>query len=274
MFKVPQLLCAEMYLYGIFRYKELSGSISNLREIHIVDINPSIIRDIEKVYEATNTSAGTFQMLAPKYSRKRHPSVDWTAPSKSVLTSASTKHTDRNSDNDRSQEKVKKETPISAHTTNISVRQLRDDNINGITAPIKVFHFQNGLKVKLYTGSLVKFKGDAIVCSADAYLTGVGPLAEAVKAAGGRKYEQSFTEMRSGGRHRTKVAGDVFVCDGGNLNVSKVFHLVVETVYSEYSLQEYSNTLQRIFEALRKNGISSVAIPLIGAGTYFIIWCK
>lgn len=155
------------------------------------------------------------------------------------------------------------ETPSQGGRPKAKLTRLADTTMANI--PVKVFQFSNGLVVKVYTGSIVKFHGDAIVISADMSLSGVGFLSEAVRKAGGPEYKKEFDEMRT--KTRAKL-GDVVHCKGGKLGARYVMHLILNQLSSTQGnkLAEYKNHLKDVLEDVQGLSWKKIALPLIGAG--------
>uniref|UniRef100_K1QYY2 E3 ubiquitin-protein ligase n=1 Tax=Magallana gigas TaxID=29159 RepID=K1QYY2_MAGGI len=163
-----------------------------------------------------------------------------------------------------------------SHTKNISqskkgrLFKMKDEKFGSQTA--KVFTFKDNMVVKIYTGSIVRFQGDALICSNDYGMSGNGPLAKAVAAAGGSKYNESYSKMRKKfqyGSHKWKI-GEVETCSGGELNVRFVVHAVIQSMIGtdQENLKSYRSTLMKIFYTINSyNKSTKFAMPLIGAET-------
>ncbi|KAK3095405.1 hypothetical protein FSP39_014280 [Pinctada imbricata] len=255
-FSVPKHHCAEMCLYGILEYCDKHPS-SSLQEVHIVDKNPSVLKEIQSTYEKINRQ-GDHRFLRPQYSSNSY-------------TQQASSSSYRGDPVDHVPHHGRDETKAKEHQrSGMSLFREPDCKITGITAPVKVFNTENGVTIKVYTGSLVRFKGDAIVCTADDGLSGLGPLATAIEIAGGSKYTKSMGKMRSDLRVYTKKLdpGTVHRCAGGDLPVSEVYHVVIKTLFftSEHSLNEYGDTVRKMFKDLLGKKVMKMALPLIGAG--------
>ena len=263
-----------MYLYGILRYSDQCGLASSIKEIHIIDINPDVLTDIKEVFTNKIPKDQDYHILDPALAHKRHSALMNVSTKQSNDATSSIRKRDSRTGSQvqtsHLHSNLQADTGKSKWTSDVSVIQLPDDKIRGVTSPIKGFEFENGLIVKMYTGSLVKFSGDAIVCSTDAQFSGGGPLAKAVSAAGGDSYDKSFSKMRPKIYETSKVkVGSVHECDGGRLKVHKVYHVVIDTVLitSPHSMKEYFDTLENMMEGLnRQTHVRRIAMPLVGAG--------
>lgn len=147
--------------------------------------------------------------------------------------------------------------------------RISDEKFGPQTA--KVFSFQNKMVVKIYTGSIVRFQGDALICSNDDKMSGIGPLAKAVAAAGGSKYSENYSKIKQKsqyGLHKWQL-GEVETCNGGDLNVRFVVHAVIQSMFGtdQENLKSYRSTLMKIFYTINSyNKSTKFAMPLIGAG--------
>lgn len=160
------------------------------------------------------------------------------------------------------------------HRKQKSLLKLDDEKFGLHTA--NVFSFQNIMVIKIYTGSIVRFHGDALICSNDDTMSGSGFLARAVAEAGGSKYKDSISKIRfkSGyGSHKWRP-GDVETCSAGNLNVRFVIHAVIDSMLTadQQNLKSYESTLRKIFDTINNYGNSKrFAMPMIGTGNQNLV---
>lgn len=265
-FGVPKDLCGEMYALAVHEFdKEIPLS---LKEIHFVDIDLSMLGKIKEGFDNLKMDMS----LSPI--EKRYPHIVWNeyhreksyaaSVTSGSLDSSRYKNENRKSSSVYGASSVPMATP-SPRSNFSPLTRIADEPMASI--PITVFQFQNGLKVKIYTGSIVKFHGDAIIVSADENITGFGALGDAVKAAGGFKYEKEFASMQRYAGTRCK-AGDIFYCKGGNLTARHVMHIVLKQLSGtrQPQLTEYKQILNRALEKVNALAWRKVAMPLIGAG--------
>lgn len=274
-----------MYLKGIIDFS--CQTVLFLEEIHIVDIDVSVLREMTDAYHNYTKKPDSISISGAK---TRHPDLMMT------LTSSSRKDIENKkgvsaSHADTAQQINNVKTPTSpesrsyehSHTEKLSqskeacLFKMKDEKFGQQTA--KVFTFQNKMVVKIYTGSIVRFQGDALICSNDDGMSGIGPLAKAVAAAGGLKYKESYFKIRKKsqyGTYRWKL-GDVETCSGGDLTVGFVVHAVIQSMIGtdQENLKSYRSTLRKIFNTINsyKNS-TKFAMPLIGAGILSILYTR
>ena len=154
----------------------------------------------------------------------------------------------------------------SSKSSVFQVKRCVDEKMAGIV--VKIFEFCDKIKIKVYTGSIVKFHGDAIIISSDHFVTGQGALGKAVLFAGGRRYEKEFNNMRKQLTGNYQKVGDTFLCKGGDINATYVLHVVLNQLCdtSHPKLAEHKTALLRALEKVGELHWRKVAMPLIGAG--------
>ncbi|XP_062614142.1 uncharacterized protein LOC134275876 [Saccostrea cucullata] len=286
-FGVPLPLCAEMYLLGIHEFSKQSHFW--VREIHIVDHNVNVYNELTAAYDRYQKDPLSIGITSAK---SRYPRLMKTLPppsnrEKTENVSSSSRHDFGRSHSSESGYSAKHQEPNTATlTTGDTDREVRNPNSNRhgclknlVKLPdksigqqaAKVFEIQDVLVVKIHTGSIVKFQGDAIICSNDDGMTGIGPLAKAIATAGGSKYSESYSKIRSkyGYGSIKGKQGDIETCSGGELRVGFVAHAVISSMIraDNYNLKLYGDTLKSIFCTIFNYKKSrKFAMPLIGAG--------
>ncbi|XP_033756274.1 uncharacterized protein LOC117339018 [Pecten maximus] len=214
-FGVPKVLCAEMYIRGIVRYSKQSiKTKSKVKEIHFVDIDDEIIREMHLAHQKWHKNPKT---IDPKESFGQF-SCDLSGSSLSVPGTGNQNDASAAGIDNRSNG-VGKST-FWVHDAPSKIRGL-DDSVEN-------FIGENGLfTLKIYTGSIVRVRDvDAILCSADRDLSGLGPLANALRTAGGKQYEKHFEGMR---KQTNSGKETVCRCKPGDLSVGCVVHAVIDT---------------------------------------------
>ncbi|XP_062568269.1 uncharacterized protein LOC134230454 [Saccostrea cucullata] len=278
-FKVPLELCAKMYLLGIQEYVKEEGMKSFVSEIHLVDTDETVIKEIISACSQFqgDPDSITIESICARYPHLMKdsgwPSQERSSLSASQISSRRQHRTfvDRGSNSVNNSDHTA--VNLQRRSGHSKVVQDPDERKKGVKDEVKVFRFLNQMVVKIYTGSIVKFSGDAIICSSDGSFSGGGVLARALETEGGAEYAANFDKMRPSISYTASVRakpGDIKTCSAGkNLSVRFVIHAVIDVLYgsSESSLHGYQTTIKTILETINTyNKAKAFAIPLIGAG--------
>ncbi|XP_061194319.1 uncharacterized protein LOC133202495 [Saccostrea echinata] len=268
-FEVPKELTAEIWAVSVHEFSKDNGLKSSIRDIHFVDIDPDIVQKTREALENIEKSKNLINLATIK---KKYPYIQWTTLSSSERTPRLKNFSKLDVPKQTSAEYenfglIQVNRPnISTESGRSSAKLVRLPDTTIAHIPVKGFQFRNGLIVKIYTGSIVKFHGDAIVIRTDPTLSDFGFLRNAVRKAGGQEYEKEFEKMRRL-KYIAKL-GDVLHCKGGTLGARYVLHLVLYPLSStkDRRFEEYKSYLMRALDEISSRSWKKVAIPLIGAG--------
>ena len=265
LYGVPKDLCGEMYALAVDEFQREKPLPLFLEEIHFVNLENSMLENMKAGFE--NLKSGVTKIPL----EQRYPNILWLDVSSTrsyaaaVGSQSSSEHQNHKSASFHGS-KVSKLNISSSRSSVFQVKRCVDEKMAGIV--VKVFEFCDKLKIKIYTGSIVKFHGDAIIISSDQYVTGQGALGNAVQLAGGRRYEKEFENMKKELTGIYPKIGDTFRCKGGDINATYVLHVVLNQLYDtrQPKLAEHKTALLKALEKVGELHWRKVAMPLIGAG--------
>ena len=124
------------------------------------------------------------------------------------------------------------------------------------------------LTVKIYNGEIAKANNvDAIVCGIGKDLKPLGFIADALKKAGGWRFENDRGRMidKNYGFARN---GDVMKCDAGDLKVRNVIHVVSDKILdaSTSELKDYAEAVYQTLKMANRWRFKKIIMPLFSSG--------
>lgn len=130
---------------------------------------------------------------------------------------------------------------------------------------------KEGLKIKIYTGSIVRLNVDCIVNAANDQLMHGGGVAAAIADAAGYQFGQESRDYVQ--KHGPILVGTCCVTSAGNLPCKLVIHTVGPR-WDDY--RDKNRCLQLLYDSVEVTfieadikGMSSIAIPAISSGRSF-----
>uniref|UniRef100_A0A7S3PFK3 Macro domain-containing protein n=1 Tax=Aplanochytrium stocchinoi TaxID=215587 RepID=A0A7S3PFK3_9STRA len=138
--------------------------------------------------------------------------------------------------------------------------------------PLAIHLIRNNVKFIVSAGSVVHFKGDAIVNAANTGCLGGGGVDGAINEAGGPELEEARQALPVIGGMKRCLTGDAVVTVGGKLKSKWCIHAVGPNYYLCSSQEEgdkllasaYKNALLRAEE----KGVKSLAFSLLSSGIF------
>lgn len=141
-------------------------------------------------------------------------------------------------------------------------------SILGENAKVKKEIRQNGILTKIYQGSIIKARVDAIVSAANECLDNCSGVAEVIANAAGSEMEIDC-RTRMGQWLKIGVSGNIITC-AGNLPCRWVIHAVGprwrDYNDKEKALQSLYKTVVNILETASERQMKSVVMPPISSG--------
>lgn len=241
------------------KFARKSRRFSWLTSLYIVDIDDDILQEVRKAYEKWKSDRSSLEpsQLLQSYPTSRPKSAvpQTTRPCSGAPSGA-------RGTNSGAQSAVP--------SNKLDWTRCPDLDFPGLDEKGKCYELHDGsFSVKIYTGSITRVRHvDAVVCTADKYLTGTGPLSEAVAKAGGDTYKKSFSEMKSKYGSKQKTEGDVYSCHAGDIMANCVVHLVIDQLVDTRHAQlfTYKAGILNVFRRMNKWGLKRIALPLIAGG--------
>ena len=118
-----------------------------------------------------------------------------------------------------------------------------------------------GIEIRLVSGDITRFEGDAIVNPANTLLIMGGGVAGALKRKGGKEIEE---EAR---KSYPLPIGKAIVTRAGMLKAKMVIHApTVELPGSRSSFESVKSAVKASLKVAKENGLKRIAFPLMGAG--------
>ncbi|KAL5022596.1 hypothetical protein ScPMuIL_001751 [Solemya velum] len=242
-FGVPKPFCADMYVKALVDYSkdDWLRCPQYPKEFHIVDIDDAILKLVEKSYHRWQINPADIQPTKVDYGFNTITNTTGTASGISE---------------------------VSPMRPSVTIKKLQTQKTNS-GHEVLVFGVADKLKVKISSGDLSLVDSvDAIICSADPYLTGAGQLSQTIATRAGKKYRDHFENIKRDSLRKKIYLGDMFKCSGGNLQVCYVVHVVIDTIINTKhgkEMAELEEIFCRVLETTNEWGFRRIAMPLLGA---------
>ena len=252
-FGVPEELCAAMYVTAIVNFKRLK----KLEEIHLVNISAEILDLICRAYNAFRKNPN---ILDPKVVLRNYQ------PKLLKEGQKEKKRDSKDQDQDKDFNRCK-------HI--------------GIVDKKHLFIMTHEVKIFIYKGDLVKLRGIGTLVSAEnVAFTGSGALARSILQHAGLSYKKDHDKIQNDTSKNKRLSRNSSIAlHAGKLEYRFVIHAIVsrfdsETEPNENELVNLRNTTYRVLDHAKllslnekKSSImDKVAMPLLGAGRYFLIF--
>ena len=236
--------CVQIYVQATMETCSRLGHKTSLKEIHFIDLDPSIV-----VYITSAFAAGTKdkKMSLP-------PTVEIAVDSTTA--------------------DIKTATPLSdieGVDIKVKVKYPKITKYSNSKTEIHEFELKQHFKVLVYTGDIVDSKANAIAFGQDKKLNHGGHIANKVKIRGGKEYKKKLKEARE--KRQELNYGDVLVVDSGSS--WEIICFFLEAITPTFSQQDLSESMcvrgirscniNLLHEAARI-GLYSLAMPLLGTG--------
>lgn len=287
-YAVPKQLCADMYVEAAARFSKNLKQGECPRELHIVDIDTSILKFVEasaKKWEKEPQSVNP-RVTLPKF-LETNPHLAGSSSSNKVddvrghrVHSHGGGETRSNLDGDLLDERDRSRSQ--RHTGDTPKDKATSQNKHDLKNPLKkkgeeqfrwggkaqVYDFGGKITVKIFKGDITKAKNmDAIVSCIDKYFINVSLVAMAIEKAGGPEYKKKFERMRI--KYRTFANyGSILKCKGGTLGVHHVMHVVMNKILdvSYEEMKYYSGHICMVLNKADMWNYQKLVIPMFGTG--------
>lgn len=142
--------------------------------------------------------------------------------------------------------------------------------------PMLELKTKEGLKIKIYAGSITRVDVDCIVNAANENLMHGGGVAAAISEAAGYQFDQESRDYVQ--KHGPIPVGTCCVTSAGKLPYKCVIHTVGPR-WSDYNdknqcLQDLQESVEVTFREANKMGMKSIAIPAISSGRFLSCFCS
>lgn len=288
-FAVPKELCADMYVDAADRFSKSVTSTDDPRELHIIDIDTSILKLIkvsvekwQKDPQSINARITLPKFLAdnPHLAGQTTSNYERSHRSQGHRSYGDQRHggggqsygRDGNGvhgTGERHNQQSTDDLDVNKLSLKIAchVKKLKEEKFRwgGVAS---VFKVDEQIMVKIYRGEIDKVRNmDAIICGTDKSLFSRGFIADALTKAGGQLYNNAYQNMRKKYNYKGSDS-DVFKCEGGHLGTKYVFHAVTERVINadDREIEAYRKCMDSILKKAKKNQLKRLAIPLLGTG--------
>lgn len=262
-FKVPQSLCAAMYLKGAFDFS-MHNTFGSLQELHIVDLSPDVLVAVHETYNQYLTMD---RVIDPYWLVSSHEKQE-SDTEKERLTDAQNSNSSKPTEKKQNIEKISNAKSVNANS---------EGNVNPdhFTKDIK------NIRVFIYTQDLGSLEGiDVAVSCENPHFTGKGGIAATLLSKGGTTYANEHTNLRKNAPYPQFTT---IISPGYNTNFKTICHAIIaafsrtrplsQACKMQYNsciysiLREIDARSEQLVRTKKTKGFCSIVLPLLGAGT-------
>ncbi|XP_053407934.1 uncharacterized protein LOC128559649 [Mercenaria mercenaria] len=275
-FAVPIDLCVSQYVEATIQYSSKKNSMTNIKEIHFIDINPRIVRAIQREFETVLVQGKVSpydrqkHVQLPRGYRHRSPKTNNEASCQNFKFQNNGRRTHNQTVYEKKGADLMKD--VSFSTGEVTKYSEGDKHVYllGGTDVHKLF---------VYTSDILELKDSAIVVPLDEYLV-VGAIGRAVNEAIDKRLRSNYRQALEKILPLRAATGTVAITKGFGSGFTCIIHIVYPYREREQDITFRRKTLttafQNIFlQAMKVKDVKKVATTIFGIVTLLVgdrIW--